>query len=169
MEPAIGERLLVGLRPLPVPRRHVRALGPQLADLADFDVSTLFIHDSDRGMEGSLAHRARLAERMLLVGEEEGRAGLGEAHPLPDHHITLRISLEQRHRHRRPTAGPGLDRTEVGVLPSGFLGEELVYRWNSEEVGDLARRQPLEDLRAIEFTKVHCSCPQVDERRRIEV
>ena len=127
--PAVADRLLVGVGPVPVAGE--RLVGGHVAE--DLAVLAEPQPRVQRGPSGAPGLRRLVAVdrvrvdlgRAVVVDEQPGRKGIDAA-------------LDQRARHRRPRVGERLDRREVEIAAPG-VGDEVV----EERGGEVERRDPL--------------------------
>ena len=139
VQPAVGERRFVGVRPVPVARRDVRSLDPEFAEFADAGIAAVGTDDPHLGMQHRLAGGAGLARGVLLVERQHRGRGLGHAVALLQRDAALLPHLQQRHRHRRAADAADYEAAEVGGREGRMLRHELVDRGHAEELVDAAR------------------------------
>ena len=157
VEPAAGERLLVGLRAAPVAEHHLVALDDDLADLADGHVAHVVVDEAEP------------AERHRAAGGGEQLGALG-ARP-------SRCEAGSKYRTLPRQLGHPEALHEVGAGEPGHRPAQRLDRHRRAAVGDRPQRRQREvvDLRVLQQHRQHRRGERrrrhavaVDHRHRVE-
>ncbi len=148
VEPPVPERLLRGLRLVPVPDAQLRRAVQELAALTRRDVRARLVDDP--GLDEEHRPPARLGAVLVLVGKEDGRErpdlALAEAVVEPDVGQSLRKPVPDRARHDRGPVVRLAQRGEVGAVEGRMVGERHPDRRREEERAVVVRLDAAQQL-----------------------